>query len=254
MSSAAIIIIGNEILTGKFADENGPYLIRRLRDLGVDLVRLTVIPDVIEVIAREVREASAAVDHVFTTGGVGPTHDDLTMLGIAAAFDTPLERHPELAGIIEAHMRARAERDGEPLASAALDAALRMADIPAGAALWWDGPVRFPLVVARNVAIFPGVPELLRLKFEAVAARFTGAPLACRRVWTADGEPTIAARLTEASQRWPTVAIGSYPRFELVPPHVLVTLESRSPDDLAACAAFVEAGIRVVDPPVMPGG
>ncbi|MFN7146897.1 MAG: molybdopterin-binding protein, partial [Myxococcota bacterium] len=161
MPTAAVIVIGNEILTGKFADENGPYLVRRLRELGVDLGRIVVIPDVIEVIASEVRAASSTFDHVFTSGGVGPTHDDLTFPAIAAAFDRPLERNAALVKVIE-------ERSKGPLTTAAY----RMAEVPVGAELWWDGDVLFPLVVMKNVAIFPGVPSLFRLKFEAVAHRF----------------------------------------------------------------------------------
>lgn len=226
--TAALIIIGNEILTGKFADENTPYLVRRLRELGVDLLRVSVIPDVIEVIADEVRRASAAHTWVLTTGGVGPTHDDLTMPGVAAAFGVPVRRHPELVEVLHRHARAPVN-----------EAALRMAEVPEGAELWWDGLVRFPLVVMRNVAVFPGVPALLQLKFEAVAARFGGSPVSVRKLWTLRTEPEIADALTEAAGRWPAVAIGSYPRFELRPARVLVTLESRDLDALDRCAAFL---------------
>jgi molybdenum cofactor synthesis domain-containing protein len=232
MPTAAVIIIGNEILTGKFPDENGPFLIRRLRDLGVDLGRIVVIPDVIETIAAEVRAASAAFDFVFTTGGVGPTHDDLTFLGVAAAFDQPVERHPELVRVIAA-------RSHVPLN----DAAYRMAEVPFGAELWWDGEVFYPLVVMRNVAIFPGVPMLLKLKFDAVAHRFGGVPVMCRRLVTELDEPTIADALTEAQARWPAVAIGSYPRFETRPHTVIVTMEGRDAAALDACEGWLRARI-----------
>lgn len=234
MATAAVVIIGNEILSGKFPDENAPYLIRRLRELGVDLGRVVVIPDEVEVIAAEVRGCSAAFDHVFTTGGVGPTHDDLTMLGIARAFGVSVLRHPRLEGVLRERLGERAN-----------EAALRMADVPAGADLWWDGQVRFPLVVMHNVAIFPGVPALLRMKFEAVAQRFAGVPVTLRRLWTLETEPAIADALTAAAGRWGTVAIGSYPRFELAPPRVLVTLESRDDDALEACEAFLRGSFVV---------
>lgn len=229
MPSAAVIIIGNEILSGKFPDENGPYLIRRLRELGVDLGRIVVLPDVIEVIASEVRAASARFDHVFTTGGVGPTHDDLTFPAIAAAFDRPLARHPVLARVLEERSQGRSVNV----------AAYRMTEVPVGAELWWDGSVVYPLVVMHNVAIFPGVPALLKLKFEAVAHRFQGVPVVCRRLVTELGEPEIADALTEAAERWPAVAIGSYPRFETSPHTVIVTMEGRDPDALAACEAWL---------------
>jgi molybdenum cofactor synthesis domain-containing protein len=232
MPTAAVIVIGNEILSGKFADENGPYLVRRLRELGVDLGRIVVIPDVIEVIAAEVRAASAAFDHVFTSGGVGPTHDDLTFPAVAVAFDAPLERNAALVKVIE-------ERGRGPMNSATY----RMAEVPAGAELWWDGDVFYPLVVMRNVAIFPGVPALFRMKFEAVAHRFAGVPLSTRRLVTELGEPEIADALTEAAERWSAVAIGSYPRFETTPYTVIVTMEGRDAAALEACDAWLRARI-----------
>ena len=238
MPSAAVIIIGNEILTGKFPDENAPYLIRRLRELGVDLVRIVVIPDVIEIIGAEVAAAARMCDSVYTTGGVGPTHDDLTMAGIAHAFGVPVRRHPALEAVLR-------ERMGD----AVNEAALRMAEVPEGAELWWDGDVRFPLVVKANVAIFPGVPALLKYKFEAVAHRYVGIRVECRRLWTLESEPTIADHLTEAAARWPMVAIGSYPRFELTPHRVLVTLESRELDALIACEGYLRAGMSTCPDP-----
>jgi molybdopterin-biosynthesis enzyme MoeA-like protein len=232
MPSAAVVIIGNEILTGKFPDENAPWLIQRLRGLGVDLGRIVVIPDVIGDIAREVRACSDAFDHVFTPGGVGPTHDDLTLPGVAAAFERPLVRHPVLARILE-----------EKLADRMSDAAYRMAEIPEGAELWWDGNVVYPLVVMRNVAIFPGVPSLLRMKFDAVAHRFAGEPVQTRRLVTELGEPEIAGALTEAADRWPAVAIGSYPRFEAEPYTTIVTMEGRDAAALEACDAWLRARV-----------
>ena len=232
MPSAAVIIIGNEILTGKFADENGPYLIRRLRDIGVDLHRIVVIPDTIEGIAAEVRAAADRHDLVFTTGGVGPTHDDLTFPGIAAAFDRPLERNPDLERVLRAHYRG-------PLT----DAAFRMAEVPVGAELWWDGDIYYPLVVVRNVLIFPGVPSLVRMKFEAVAHRFGGEPISCRRLVTTLGEPEIAATLTAASTRWPAVSIGSYPRFDTTPYTVIITVEGRDLAALDACERWLRGEI-----------
>src|SRR5438132_378109 len=93
--SAGIIVIGNEILSGKTRDENSPYLVRELRDLGVDVRKISVIPDEVSLISDEVRTVSNSYDHVFTTGGVGPTHDDLTMGAIAAAFGRRIRRQPD---------------------------------------------------------------------------------------------------------------------------------------------------------------
>src|SRR5436190_2440781 len=140
MHTAGIIVIGNEILSGKTRDENSPYLARELRDLGVDVRKISVIPDELSIITNEVRQFSSAYAHVFTTGGVGPTHDDLTMEGIAAAFGRRISRHPEL----EASLRHFYSAD-------LVDGNLRMADIPEGARLVGGKGMWFPVVAVENV-------------------------------------------------------------------------------------------------------
>ncbi|MSQ03913.1 MAG: competence/damage-inducible protein A [Myxococcales bacterium] len=231
MPCAGVVIIGNEILTGKFADENSPWLVVRLRQLGCDLFRVVVIADTLDDIAAEVREQSRRYDWVITTGGVGPTHDDITFAGVAQAFALPLHHHPELVAVLR-----------RKLGDACNAAALRMAEIPEGSALWWDGSVTFPLVVTRNVCIFPGVPSLLRLKFDLVAHRFAGVPVHSLRLRTERQESEIAALLSDAVAQWPMVAIGSYPRLDEAPVHVIVTLESRDITSLVRCEAFLRAG------------
>ena len=107
MSTAGIVIIGNEILTGKIQDENTPYLLRELRRQGVDVPRVHVIPDVVGDIARDVREFSVRYDYVLTSGGVGPTHDDVTMEGVAAAFELPLVAHEDMVGMLRGALRGK---------------------------------------------------------------------------------------------------------------------------------------------------
>src|SRR3954469_19040114 len=124
MPTAGIVIIGDEILSGKFVEENAVFLIGELRSLGVDLRRITVIPDELDDIAATVRDASARYDHVFTSGGVGPTHDDVTIAAIAQGFGTTVTRHPELEAKVRAYWK-------DQLA----DANLRLADIPSGSEL-----------------------------------------------------------------------------------------------------------------------
>ena len=240
MPTAAAVIIGDEILSGKFQDANTPWLAKRCRELGVDLVRVAVVPDIVSEIAEEVLRCVAKADLVFTTGGVGPTHDDLTMSGIAAAFGVPLVREPELARLIAGHMKGAVTED-----------ALRMADVPEGADLLWDGDVRFPLVRMRTVHIFPGVPALLRLKFDAVAHRFQGVPITARRITTTRTESDIAAALRALQERFPAVAIGSYPQFSVRPWTVTLTLDSRVGEDLQACEEALSAllGDTVVPSP-----
>src|SRR4051812_5154629 len=105
MPTAGIVIIGDEILSGKFVEENAAFLIGELRTLGVDLRRLTVIPDDLDDIARTVLEASSRFDHVFTSGGVGPTHDDVTIAAIAHAFGVGVTRHPELEAKVRGYWK-----------------------------------------------------------------------------------------------------------------------------------------------------
>ena len=216
MPTAAAIIIGDEILSGKFADQNSPWLIGRCKALGIDLIRICIIPDIIDEIAEEVIRWSRRVDHVFTTGGVGPTHDDLTMAGIAAAFEMSLIRHPELVAVLKEKLGARCNED-----------ALRMAEVPSGAQLWWEGDFLFPQVVVGNVYIFPGVPVLFQKKFDGVAHRFIGLPRQVRKLVTEAAETEIAAGLRQLAERFPLIQIGSYPQFDVKPWTVTVTLDGR---------------------------
>ena len=236
MSTAAIIVIGDEILGGKVVDANSPWLALQLRALGVDLMRISVVPDVLDGIADEVARCSEAFDHVFTSGGVGPTHDDRTMRGIAQAFGVPLQRHPELVGVLRQKM-------AEPNESTLL-----MADVPAGAHLLWDGDLYFPVVVMRNVHIFPGVPSLLQRKFSAIAHRFGGVVVHSLEFITQERETEIAERLSAAQERWPAVAIGSYPQFDSRPWTVTITMDSRDTDALRACEAELRSLIQAEAP------
>ncbi|MCL4686383.1 competence/damage-inducible protein A [Myxococcota bacterium] len=216
MATAGVIIIGNEILSGKVVDLNSPYLCRELRALGVDVERIATIPDDIDVIAREVRAMSDAYDFVFTSGGVGPTHDDLTMDGVAKAFDLPIQVYDS---IVE-----RIERAQGRVANASL---IKMAALPAGAALVDAGDLWFPLVVVGNVYVFPGIPELLRRKFESIRERFRGEPFALRCVYVKLLESDIAAELHALLGEFPELRLGSYPRIGEAEFRVLLTLESR---------------------------
>jgi molybdenum cofactor synthesis domain-containing protein len=220
MPTASVVIIGDEILTGKFQDENGPFFIRRFRTLGVSLVRLVTIRDELDEIAEEVRRCSACSDHVFTTGGVGPTHDDLTFEGIARAFDLPLVEHPDLVALIE--------RFGLPKDAGTM----RMAMVPEGTQLMMSEHHGYPVVKVRNVFVLPGVPRLMRQKFETVAPEIAGEAVTCVRVYARDYETHVAVSLGEVADRFSDVAIGSYPRFGEASHKLIVTLESRSIEQL----------------------
>ncbi len=218
MPTAGILIIGNEILSGKVADENSPYFCRELRSLGVDVERILTIPDDVQVIASELKPLSDASDFVFTSGGIGPTHDDLTIEGVAAAFGVSVEHSDSIEDRIR---RATGQEPSETL--------LRMARVPAGAQLLDAGDLWFPLVVVKNVYIFPGVPELLRKKFESSRERFRGIPFVLKKVFVRQRESDIAPILNELLQQYPELLLGSYPRIGQESFHVMLTLESRDP-------------------------
>jgi molybdenum cofactor synthesis domain-containing protein len=216
VSSAGILIIGNEILSGKVVDSNSPYFCRELRSLGVDVERILTIPDDVQSIASEVKALSDAYDFAFTSGGIGPTHDDLTIEGVAAAFGVPVERSES---IVERIRRATGSEPNETL--------LRMARVPEGAVLVDAGDFWFPLVVMKNVYIFPGIPELLRQKFESTRERFRGVPFVLKRVYVKRSESEIANSLNDLLHEFPELLLGSYPRIQEERFHVMLTLESR---------------------------
>ena len=217
--TAAIILIGNEILSGKIADANAAYLCRELRTLGVDVRRISVIPDEVPAIAAEVRAASAGHDVVFTSGGVGPTHDDLTIEGVAQAMGVPVVRHPDLVAMLRAYY-------GEALT----EAHLNMAEIPAGAHLVGADTLRFPTIQVGNVYVLPGVPEIFRQKFEAIRDRFAAAPYFLRVVYCREGEGSIAEHLNRTVAEFPELLLGSYPKLGDPEYAVKLTLESKDRD------------------------
>lgn len=215
--TAAILVIGNEVLSGKIEEKNARFLIGELRELGVALQCILTIPDEPEVIAAAVKDLSARFCYVFTSGGVGPTHDDVTISSIALAFDQPIVRHPALEGMLRRYF-------GESID----ETRLRMADVPEGAELIYSEDLRFPVMAYRNVYIFPGVPELFRKKFTAIRERFRVAPFYLRIVHTLEDEFDIAQRLQTVAAAHPTVAIGSYPNFATPEYKVKLTLESKT--------------------------
>lgn len=218
MSTAGILIIGNEILSGKITDTNSPYLCRELRALGVDVERILTIPDVVECIAADVRALAGAYDHVFTSGGIGPTHDDLTMEGVARAFGLEMECSETIVSRIERAQNKAPDQNQ-----------VKMAMIPRGAQLVDAGDFWFPVVIVENVHIFPGIPELLRKKFESIRSRFHGVPVLLKRVFVKLRESEIAHWLNEVLESYPELMLGSYPKIGEESFHVLLTLESRDP-------------------------
>ncbi|MDQ3009102.1 MAG: competence/damage-inducible protein A [Acidobacteriota bacterium] len=232
-TTAAILVIGDEILSGKVEDQNARLLIGELRALGVALRRILIIPDEVETVAAAVRELSAQFDHVFTSGGVGPTHDDVTISGIARAFNKPIVRHPDLEQRLKAHFGANAD-----------DSKLRMADVPENAELLEMPDWRWPVLICGNVYILPGVPELFRKKFLAMRERFRVEPFFAKAIYTLEDEFDIAEDLRQVADAHPAVAIGSYPNYSSPEYRDKITLESK---DEAALAAAVKALLAKLD-------
>src|SRR5215471_10527088 len=234
--SAGIIVIGNEILSGKTRDENSPYLASELRNLGVDVRKISVIPDDLNLISNEVRQFSSTYDYVFTTGGVGPTHDDLTMDGIAIAFERQTHRHPEL----ESTLRQYYSKD-------LIDGNLRMADIPDGARLVGGAGAWFPTIAVENVYIFPGVPEILRRKFERIKEMFREAPFHLREIYLRADEGQIADTLHRILAKFPDLLLGSYPYFDNPLYSIKLTLESKDLTYVEEAYALLLAELRKLD-------
>ena len=231
--TAAILLIGNEILSGKVEDENARYLVRQLRDRGVAVGRIEIVPDDLDDISRSVRALADRFRWVFTSGGVGPTHDDVTLPAIAAAFGRTMVRD----AVLEGHMRRVAGTDLHPRD-------LRMADIPAGARLEYGtgaGTANWPVVVVENVWILPGVPRIFRRKFDSIRELFTGPSFHARAIYSKQPEGAIADALDAVVAAFPTVDIGSYPHVDALEYKVKITLDGRDMTSVeGATAALME--------------
>ncbi|MBI2896817.1 MAG: competence/damage-inducible protein A [Deltaproteobacteria bacterium] len=229
--NAAALVIGNEILSGKIQEGNMVFLARELRELGVALERIVVVPDDVEVIARDVLELSRAYDAVFTSGGVGPTHDDVTVEAVARAFGRRVVRDPTMEGLIRAFYGTRLT-----------EGHLKMADVPEGVRLVSSEEVRWPTMVVENVYLFPGIPEIFRAKFPVVRERFRQAPWHLRMIFTNLDEGVLKAPLDRVVGRFPAVQIGSYPKLTDPEYRVKLTLEGkdRAQVDQATAALLAE--------------
>ena len=202
--TASVVIIGNEILSGRTQDTNLAHIAQRLNEWGVRVTEARVIPDLEEVIIDTVNDARARFDYVFTTGGIGPTHDDITADSIARAFGVALVVNPEIAG----QLRER------PAAADVMENRLRMARIPEGATLIANptgGPQGFRM---ENVFVMAGIPSVMQAMLSTVGNEIEGGAVVRSRSVTAYlGESQIASALTEIQARYPDVELGSYPFY-----------------------------------------
>lgn len=220
VTTAAALAIGNELLNGKVQESNLHPLATTLRALGIRLNRTHTIGDDLELIAREVRELSASHDVLFTSGGIGPTHDDVTIAGVAAAFGVAVEHHPELTTMLERTYGDRLTPEH-----------LAMARVPAGARLLGTADIRWPTVVMNNVWILPGVPEIFRMKLAVVRAHLRGAEeFFGRAVFTLLEEAELKPLLDRVVEAHPEVEVGSYPKWFDPTYRTKVTFDGRQAD------------------------
>ena len=200
--TACVIVIGNEILSGRTRDANLAYLGARLNDIGVRLMEARVIPDLDEAIVATVNEVRRRFTYVFTTGGIGPTHDDITAASIAKAFGVALVENPEARAILDAHYPP-----GE-----LNQARLRMARTPEGATLIENPVSKAPGFQMDNVFVMAGIPEIMQAMFESLVHRLVGGkPLISRSVTVYLPESKVALGLEALQGRYSDVEMGSYP-------------------------------------------
>jgi len=217
--TAAALVIGNELLSGKIEEANVHVLARALREIGIELRRVVMVLDDIDVIAREVKELSETHDWVFTSGGVGPTHDDVTVHAVARAFGVEVVEEPTLAAMLREHYQDRCT-----------DGHLQMALVPEGASLEAHDSVRWPTIRLHNTWLLPGVPEIFRMKLAVVIDRLAGGVgFVSRAVFTKMDEGDLKPLLDQIVERFPDVGVGSYPKWQDPTYKTKLTFDGRDP-------------------------
>lgn len=202
--TAALVIIGNEILSGRTKDANLGYLGEELNKLGIRMMECRVVADIPDHIVGAVNEMRAAYDYVFTTGGIGPTHDDITSECIAKAFDLPFGANPEAVAILDDYYRPEDRTE----------ARYRMAKTPEGAILIENPVSKAPGFQVENVFVLPGVPKIMQAMFGGIRHRLIGGePMVSRTVTSGVPEGKAGAGLGALQERYPETEIGSYPFF-----------------------------------------
>ena len=236
--TAAVLVIGDEILSGRTKDRNIGYIAEYLANIGVDLREARVVPDIEDEIVAALNALRARYDYVFTTGGIGPTHDDITADAVAKAFGAPIDEDPRALAL----MRARYKSDELS------PARRRMARMPVGAELV-DNPVSPPPGFRiGNVIVMAGVPHIMQVMLDYVAPKLkTGAKMLSDSVRADCREGDIGTELGEIAKKHPDVIIGSYPFMDERGGNTNVVVRSRDQQKLAAAKTAVEAmltGIR----------
>ncbi|MEO8874592.1 MAG: competence/damage-inducible protein A [Polyangiaceae bacterium] len=226
--TAAALIIGNELLSGKVEESNLPLLARTFRGLGIELRRVVMTLDDIDVIAEEVRELSATHDWLITSGGVGPTHDDVTIEAVAKAFDMKVVSSPAVEDMIRTYYGDRCTPGH-----------LRMALMPEGAVLEVSPEIRWPTLRVKNTWLMPGIPEVFRMKLPVIISRISaGKPYISRAVYTQMEEGNLKPLLDAVVAQFKDVDVGSYPKWRDPTYKTKLTFDGRDEARVLAASDF----------------
>ena len=244
--TAALIIIGNEILSGRIQDANLSYIATKLNDeAGIRLAEVRVVPDIEGEIIEAVNAMRVKHDCVFTTGGIGPTHDDITAESVAKAFGRKLIRHPEAYRRLVAQFEARGMEINE--------ARLRMTNTPEGATLVENGISVAPGFQVENVYVMAGVPQVAHAMIDWLAPRLEGGkPVRTKTLVCSLGEGNMAGSLSDIQDRYSEIDIGSYPFFQAGKLGVSIVIRSEDQSKIDNCNSQIlkfvdEKNIEVVD-------
>lgn len=236
---AAVVVIGDEILSGRTTEKNVPYLAEKLNDVGIQIAHVRIIPDIEEEIVNAVNDLRRKYSYVFTTGGIGPTHDDITARAIARAFGVTVHRNAEAYGRLKEHYHS----DDFTLARQ------KMADMPFGVVRLIDNPVSIaPGFIMDNVYVMAGVPEIMRAMLDGILPDLTGgSKITSKTLSCFYREGEIAAQLTVIDKKYHRVAIGSYPYFRNGNFGVSIVLRSADEIQLQRAVKDVKEMIKDMD-------
>jgi molybdenum cofactor synthesis domain-containing protein len=244
--TAGLIVIGDEILSGRTQDKNIAQVASWLQVQGIRLAEVRVVPDVEARIVEAVNALRAAYDYLFTTGGIGPTHDDITVDAVAAALGVPVVIHPEARALLERYYETRGGLN---------EGRLRMARVPEGSELIPNRMSGAPGIRRGNLFLMAGVPHITAGMLDALTGQLEGgAPLLSETIgcWVAESEVADLLRTTEAAHA--TCQIGSYPFFREGRVGANFVVRSTSAEDLASCCASLVAGLATHGYDSTPGG
>ena len=235
--TAAILVIGDEILSGRTKDRNIGFIAETLTDIGIDLLEVRIVADDETAIVEAVQALSARYDFVFTTGGIGPTHDDITADAIAKAFDLPIGIDPRAVELLRPYWAARGIEPNE--------ARLRMARIPQGAALIPNAVSAAPGFAVRNVFVMAGVPAIMQSMMDEVVKTLPASrPVLSETIEAHRGEGDIAAMAAAVQTAHPAVRIGSYPYHDGTRFTTRLVIRSRDAEALAQATAAMDRALK----------